>query len=267
MKNIVLIIFLLLISPAPVSAQVVVNEFSSGSTNDWVELYYVSTATESASLAGYSIQDSGSYNNDLSGEIDPNGFVVFEVGNRLNKAGDIIKLVDPLGVVSEVSYGDKGGVCVAESGESIGRSTDGTGGFVKFASPTKSLANTSQESECVVATPEPTVESTPTPTPLPSVTAIATATPLAKRTARPSLVPKSTPRESDVLALRAQLRSSEPEASEEEEEIEEESGGVSLFAILLILVGVVFLGVGAYPFLKMRLQAYTEKRDSFEEGV
>jgi len=174
--KILLAVIFLLSQATPIFAQVVINEFSSGSTSDWVELFFASNATESADLSLYQLEDSGSNIKTLSGLISPGGFSVTSWSNRLNNAGDTIKLVQKSNnsVIDQISYGDDGKICAPSVDKSIGRSSDGGGSFVRFASQTQGSSNTAQQEACPTpsptpeATPESDPESSPEPSPSPS---------------------------------------------------------------------------------------------------
>ena len=135
--------FLLLVFfSSTVEAQVVINEFSSGTSNDdWVELYVLPQQSPvPVDLSQYKLIDYDNTNEKvLSNIIDPGGFASFDWSRWLNNSGDEIKLIriSDNNEIDKVSYGDKGGICAPEGSQSIGRSIDGIGTFVRFALSTK----------------------------------------------------------------------------------------------------------------------------------
>ena len=122
-------ILIAFIFPSTVSAQVVINEFSSGtSSNDWVEIYNFNIATQSADLSIYRLENKTGNTKNLSTLLVPGVFKVFTWSNMLNNSGDIIKLIriSDNTVLGEIAYGDQGGVCAPSETQSIGRNPDGT---------------------------------------------------------------------------------------------------------------------------------------------
>lgn len=179
--------------PTIAFAQVVINEFSSGTTSDWVELY--NTATESADLSTFRLRDSTASNKkDLSGSLVAGGFLSFPFSNYLNKDGDVVKLIELVGgdevIVEEIAYGDTGGVCAPSTTESIGRYPNGSSTIVRFSSQTRDFSNDSAaQNPCPTLTPSPTPTPslTPTQSPTPS-------TPAPTSTKTPSPTPTKTPK-------------------------------------------------------------------------
>ncbi len=187
----VLFLFLFLLIPQKAFAALYINEFSSNSSPEWVEIYNSDSA--SVDLSNYVIRDStDAHKIDLSGSIDPNGYRVFEFGgSTLNNDGDKIRLLvkNEGGVensVNEVVYGVPGDVRAPESGQVAGRNPDGTSNWVIFSSGTKGATNNSAN---VVYTPTPTNSPTPTPTSSPT----STKTPTPAPTSTPTKAPTATP--------------------------------------------------------------------------
>lgn len=187
MQQAVAAILFLFVIPVfcPVHAGILINEFSTGSGTDWVEL--VNVSTESASLTSYRIRDGTDSNKrDLSGELAPFAYTVIEFANALNKKGDRVRLTvvreGTEQTLDEAVYGDQGGTCIPGDGMTIGRLPDGTGGFTVLTAATKGSANTAASPvPCLTPTPtsEPTrhptqvpVIPTKPPTPEPTVTAV-----------------------------------------------------------------------------------------------
>jgi hypothetical protein len=279
-----LFIFFLLffISASEASAQVVINEFSSWDTSgDWVELY----SEENIDISEWILRDTTSVMKiiDSGKSIGPSTsqFFIVEVGNRLNRNGDVIELYRKDGVTQEdkVSYGDEGGACLPGPAQSIGRYPDGMGSFVRFSSPTKKASNEGVELDpCPTPTPEltptPTLGPTSTPTPTPTKTPTATPKPTVKAvvTKKPEVISGKTTSdedESEILGLREGLESPSPTPIPELEE----KGKIPITAVLFVLGGLVFIGVAGYPFLKSMKKRYnikngeeTEAEGGFKSG-
>ncbi len=237
-----------------VSAQVVINEFvpNPQSGNDWVEVYELPTATQSADLSQYTIDDTTGTAKSLSGSIQPGGFAFFEVSNRLNNDGDIVKLVMNGNIIDQQAYGNQGGICVTNSGESIGRYPDGTGAFVRFVSSTQGTTNNTTQNACPTptATSTPTVAPTATPTKSPTPIPTKTATP--KPTASSSPTPSPTDSPSDVLGSTDSSTSSPDPVSDGEPQTS--GGSFPFIALGIILIGVGFLGFAFWPMIRAKLK-------------
>ncbi|KKU09144.1 MAG: putative cell surface glycoprotein, partial [Candidatus Woesebacteria bacterium GW2011_GWB1_45_5] len=184
---------LLFLFPSSISAQVIINEFSSfDSSGDWVELY----AIENTDISGWILRDAAASKMETIPDgtaIGPSGFYVVEVGNRLNVDGDIVKLLmpDDVTIVNQIPYGSEGGVCAPGQGGSVGRVDNGNV-VERFAAPTKGLTNTgAQLNPCPTPTPSPTRSPTPTPDPTQAPATAPTATPAPTPTKTP--IPTKTP--------------------------------------------------------------------------
>lgn len=174
------LIFFIIISTAAffaytkaVYATIVINEFSSSTSDDWVEIYNTDTIT--ATISGLKIRDETNTNHkDLSGELASGGFTVINFNSWLNNSGDTVKLVSVDGnnetVLDSISYGTSGDICVPDTNGSIGRYPDG-GNIIRFASSTKGGSNnSSNQSDCITPTPIPSHTPVPSNTPVPSHT-------------------------------------------------------------------------------------------------
>jgi len=264
-KNKLLLFFLPLlffIFPPIAKAQIVINEFSSGTTSDWIELYNIST--QSANLSAYKLMDSGSNDKILSGEIASGGFVSFSFSNWLNNDGDSVRLFKEDFLVDLIGYGGNDQVCPAGSGESIGRYPDGNSTIERFSGPTRDSSNNSSTlNPCPTPTPTPTPTSTatPTPTPTPTPTKTPTPTPTKTPTSKPSpreepIVESETPDNSQILGLREQLKTPEPE----EEKTPKKKFPV--FPVILIIVGAGLMGFAGYTlFKKMKSEGYNNQSE------
>lgn len=164
----VFILAIFLFSPKVVSAQVVINEFSSKSDPEWVELLNTSS-DQVINLSGWRIVDGNTVATDdltLDGCISPQGFRLFNhTKGWLNDGGDSINLKDSTGepVGEPVVYGEGGVVGTPSSEKSAGRTPNGASTWVIFDTPTPTN-NDCQLSVTSTPTPEPTSSSTPTPT-------------------------------------------------------------------------------------------------------
>ena len=158
-RNLLLIgfIILILLIPRVAVAQVVINEFSSGTSADWVEIY--NESTESADLSQYRLRDSASGKKDLSGTVLPASITSFFFSNRLNNAGDVVKLLRIVGeqeeLLEEIAYGDAGGICAANKEQTIGRLPNDLNKIVLFAQATQDVANTGSVVPCEENKPDP----------------------------------------------------------------------------------------------------------------
>ena len=138
--------------------------------SDWVELY--NSTNQDINLDGWVLDDEGTQTNMFEikqATISAQGFLVFEVGSRLNKTSDTIYLKNNLGLtVDEYRYNEDLG-----SDISFGRMPDG-GDWGVCQSLTKGEQNI-----CLLPTPTPTSILTPTLTltPEPTETPMPTLTP------------------------------------------------------------------------------------------
>lgn len=238
-----------------ISAQVVINEFSSGTTSDWIELYNIST--ESANLASYKLTDNGVNEKPLTGIIAPGGFISFTFSNWLNNTTPDAVILFRDGVsVNSIYYGGDDQVCFAGSSDSIGRYPDGNNTVERFSIQTRDLSNNSTTlNPCPTPTPEPT--STPTPTPIPTHTSTPnpTATPTKTPTPTPtkSPTPKPTTTSSpastfEELVLGIQNNTVTPTPTPEEEIVGEKKFPV--FPVILIVSGFLCIAGAVLFFVK-----------------
>lgn len=105
-----------------------INEFSSHSASDWIEIY--NGNTQAINLSGYIIEDGFPDTLNLSGTIAGQSYLVFNTG-MLNQDGDIIKLKNGSTIIDQVAYGayDDGNLLdnptPPAAGESLARTPDG----------------------------------------------------------------------------------------------------------------------------------------------
>ena len=193
-SSLIFFFFIFLIFPSSVSAQVVINEFSSNSDTEWVELY--NTTSNMIDLSGWGLQDEAQPLKILSGSIPASGYFIFEnPSGWLNNSGsDTITLKD-LGsvVVDSVHYGSGGVVSIPNSDKSAGRVSNGSSNWQNNLSWTKGSANpdpTAPPSPLPTPTPEPTQSPTPTAIPTKSSTPVPTKSPTPKPTKTPTASPE-----------------------------------------------------------------------------
>ncbi len=139
---------LFFVSTTSASAALFINEFASDTAGttvdpDWVEIY--NSGPDSVDLGLYRLRDNTTNIKDLSGTIIAGGFATVDWINRLDKTGDVIRLLliaDETTPVDRVGYGNAGtDVTAPGSGQSAGRSVDGAGQWVIFQTPTKGSPN------------------------------------------------------------------------------------------------------------------------------
>lgn len=252
------VFLLFFIFPQKIWAQVYINEFSSyESQGDWIELY----ATEDTDISNWVLRDTSVSKMKTIPEgttIGPSTsqYFTLDVGNRLNRDGDKIELrqADDSTVVDQVWYGDSNEVCPPETGQSAGKTPDGTGVWRRFSSQSKNAANTQGTSPCANQnTPNPTVAPTPTPTPTlsptPRPTEQATVAPqiqAATSSSSPTPIPRLNADNTDTKIVSAETaqESSPPYVS-----------------YLLVLAGISSIGAGFYPFAKKWLKEYNKPHD------
>lgn len=181
--------------PLVFAGDIVINEFFSNGSSDWVEIYNKSNNTVDLSL--YRLRDGSATNKvDLSGVIGigSDGFLTFPWGGKLDNAGDVIKLilVSDESIIDKVGYGNAGSDVAAPSiNQSAGRQTDGDGSWVLFSPGSKGTPNASSQ---LAPTPtiEPTSSPTPTKTPTPTISPTPTNAPTPKKTPTPIKTPTPT---------------------------------------------------------------------------
>ncbi len=259
-KLLFFLIFLgFLMFPASVSAQVIINEFSSyESSGDWVELF----ANEDTDISGWVLRDTASSkmetipNGIIIGPTQPSSFYIAEVGNRLNVEGDIIKLLrsDDTTLIDQAPYGNQGGVCAPDSTQSVGRVDNGN--VFERLSPTKNATNVgAQLFPCPTPTSTPTSTPTQVPTPAPTATPTKTPTPVPTKTPTPKGTPTKTPEivedttsspsDISVLGLRNQMTEEVKDASKSPDK-----KNFPILAIGFIVAGIAFIGYSGYVIFK-----------------
>ncbi len=189
-------------SQSSFAADVVINEFSSNSDPEWVELYN-SSPTEIITLDGWRLVDSNSQTTDdidLSGCITPGGFRLFSRGSGWlnNTGGDTITLKNNNGnEVNSVVYGTGGVIGIPSPSNSASRVPNGSSIWEILDLPN------STDSICQLSsTPSPTLIPTLSPTNTPSPTKTPTSTPTIKPTATSKPVATNTPSATSIPTVK-----------------------------------------------------------------
>lgn len=270
----VLILFYILLafSPTIISAQVVINEFSSWEkSGDWVELY----AYDDTNISGWLLRDSLDTtkiftlpDNTIIGPGSSPYFVAV-VGNRLNKDKDTLRLLksDDKTLIDQIKYGSDGEVCAPQEGQSVGRVNNGNT-IERFSLPTKGASNVGAlldpcpiPTSLPTATPQPTYTVAPTPTPKPISTIKPTAKPTLKPTTKPTLTPRPSlisdeskkSDERDVLGIETKTSPTQTEVNDAKK------GKIPVAAGLFVLSGISFIGAAVYPMIKNRKKRYNKQ--------
>lgn len=236
------LLLVLLITPSVASAQIFINEISPSSDPEWIELYAsVDSNLQNCTLFLHDTEDTKQkiYFADPVA-LSANSYFMVKKGERgwgsnwLNNSGDTVKLSCPSFNDSH-TYSDS-------NGKTIGRSPDGNGNFFLLTAESPGAGNSPPTPS---PTPKPTeTPKTPTPTPtlspVPTVLSVATKT----LTPKPSVLPspqKPTTRPSPKSVTPTPSATAEPTA---------ENKSTSPFSFILIGLGVVLSGAGAYPIAK-----------------
>ncbi|MFI5240822.1 MAG: lamin tail domain-containing protein [Microgenomates group bacterium] len=188
-KLIVFIVFSICLFsfPSIVKAQVVINEFSSNSDPEWIELY--NTTSSPIDITGWTLQDEAQAPKSLSGTISANGYFVFEnPSGWLNNSGsDSIILKDSaIILIDSIHYGSGGVVAIPDADKSAARVPNGSSNWQNNLSWTKGASNPE-------STPTPSPTSIPTPTLSPTQTSTPTSMPSALPTKSPTPTPSKIP--------------------------------------------------------------------------
>lgn len=166
----------------PVLAKVYINEFSSATNEDWVEFYNDSDTEIDLSI--YKIVDAKGNTKNLEGSISSRGLSTLDFSNRIDKAGDTLKIIYKSNeslVEDQVSFGIEGPANPAPSElQSLGRKPNGAGLWALLSQPSKGSSNDAAQvapSPTSLPTPTPTNPPTPTKAPTPTRTPTPTKTP------------------------------------------------------------------------------------------
>jgi len=187
---------ILFVCAGRVDAQALINEISSSTSPDWVEVYFYEGEDPNKFQLNDG-SDSGNIRN-LSEAVCVENICVVEWSNRLDNDGDtvILKNIESSEIIDQITYGGDGNVCCPGSGFSIGRiaSLDEpfypTNVWERFYTPSKGISNkNSTLNPCPSPTPVPT--NTQTPTPMPTITPVLTKMPT--NTLTPTRQPTTAP--------------------------------------------------------------------------
>lgn len=158
----------------PAYAKLVINEFSSGTASDWVEIYNDSDQEEP--LSDYALRDETASNKlELQGILAAKGYMLFEWSDRLNNPGDVIRIVkkdNEADEIDRVIYGSKDGAVISAPSDIqyAARVSDAGSIWALYTASTKGITNNHN-------TPLPTATPLPTETPKPTATPTKTPTP------------------------------------------------------------------------------------------
>ena len=231
-----------------------INEFSSFTSDDWVELY----AIENTDISNWILRDLANTpiaTVSAGTSIGPSTskYYVIDAGNRLNIGSDTVKILmpDDITIVNQISYGGNNQVCAPEKDtESVGRVDDGNT-IERFAFTTKGISNVgSQLNSCPTPTPEPTSAPTSTPTATPNPTAAPTKTPTPIPTKSPTPKPTTTSSPtstSEELVLGIQ-NTSTATLTPQEEAVGKKN--FPIFPVILIVAGVTCIAGALFFFVK-----------------
>lgn len=254
-----LLFFVNLLSPQIVKAQIQINEVSSKSSPDWVEIY--NNSPDAIDLSLYKLTDRAGNLKSLTGSLINGGFIAFDWHNKLDNDGDTIYLLvaSNSAQIEEFTYGDPGSVCLPDEAGSVGRVDNGNT-IERFSLSTKAQTNTgSVINTCPSPTPEPTPSPTvsivPTPTktatPTPTISISPTYSPKPTKTPSPRASPSPDDGNSLLESPEISLGSVDTDTgSYKNEKVGVVAGAstqkVPLIAYLLICLGTGFLLYGGY---------------------
>lgn len=188
-KFIFLFVFLSFLIPKQADAALYVNEFSSKTGPDWVEIY--NSGPDNIDLGDYLVKDASTNTKTLSGSLASGSFTTFDWDDNLNNSGDTIRLVleSDGSTIDEIVYGSNGTAAPNEN-QASGRSPDGSANWALFSTPSKGSSN---NSSTIVPTPTLTPTNTPIPSPTNTPAPTATKTPTPAPTATPTKAASPTP--------------------------------------------------------------------------
>ena len=268
--------------PSNSFAQAVINELSSWeTTGDWIELF----AFENTDISGWILRDKANTPIEtipIGTIIGPSSssFYVIEAGNRLNKESDQIKLLkgDDVTVVDSIIYGEADSPCAPGQGETIGRYPDANSLVDRFSNATKNSSNNNgTRLPCPTPTSPPSNTSVPTPTTKPTNTS--------DPTKKPSPTIRPTPKSEVKTAIaeetgeieptkinegnREQVGSSYTNTRESPTPTPQVKGNTTnsfpYTAAFLIVLGLFFIGVSVFAFLRNQKKRYNFEDKEFPE--
>jgi hypothetical protein len=277
--QIFIIIFCFVIFSSNIYAQVVINEFSSSSSNnDWIELH--NNSDNEINLKGYVIDDTASSDvKDFSEDLfmPAQAYCVFDVGNRLNKNGDVIRLLKGETQKDCVDYGDGNkDKCGKEiilgkilDNQFGARVPDGEGDWKVVDKSTQGYSNNetiepASKISCYTATPTPTLSPKPTKSPTSEPTADPTLSTQSGTSGQATSTPEieKVTNKPEVLSVEVNKKSETPEASVSA--VTDNNKNMPLTAYGLILAGIGCIGIAIFPFAKQYWEHYNNKH---KEGL
>lgn len=236
---------------------------------EWVELY--NSGTDSIDLSFYWIDDDesllvdgsaqtgsadpGSDPKQLSGQILPGQFLIFEFSSYFNDDGDSVAFFSDQGTkIDSYIYADNPGVNVT-----FGRKPDGTGNWETFCNPTPNQAN-----DCPSPTPAPSPSPNPTSSPSPVKSPTPTPKPSPSTLKLPSPTPKNSP---EVLAEKDQENGTASPASSPTESAEGQNPSKVKIASMLIGSGLILIGFSAafYFWYRRTITLPKEEKEKSED--
>lgn len=254
-----------LLFPKTISA-VMINEFSSNSDPEWVELY--NDSDNDIDLTNWTLKDAANHVKTISGTILKHSFFVFEnpSGWLNNDGAETIILSDtstPSAQIDTLTYGATDSIVgTPNSDKSAGRSPDGSSIWQNNLNWTKSAPNPAPSP---VPSPTPVPTSTPTPTqtpaPSPSPTTSPSPGPTATKSPSPTPSPTRSPSPSPSpntteLVLAASTISAEvgsPEATPKAEVLgETNKKSISVTPLVLIVSGLLLLFLSFVPLIRQK---------------
>lgn len=255
--------FLSLFASPSFAAGLVINEFSSTSNPEWVEIYNLDEQTYPLQgvvlfFDGTSVTQKVSFcDND---QISAKSFKLITRPNNsywLSNSGDTLILKKEDDIIDSISYGSGQSLGALTSTQSASRIPDGGGSWVLNNSPSP------QGDEVSFVCPTPTATPTNTPIPAPTSTPTQTPTPTRTPTPTPTLKPSGSPTPkilpTDVLGESTESGSFiSPTKTINKENIlisNETKNPNTIFQKILMFVGIVFItacGILAFREIKKR---------------
>jgi hypothetical protein len=192
MRKFWLATILFAMAASPVRAQIVINEVSSFSNPEWVELY--NTSSSSAILKEHTIDfgsDSQKKSFCESEQISPYGYKLIILSSSwLNNAGDVVNLKNGDDLIDNIGYGTGYPLTKPNSAsESITRSPDGSANWITTQQQSQQGDTVSFDCPSPPASPNPSPSHTPSPNPSPTPSPSLGSSPTPKRSPKPSLSP------------------------------------------------------------------------------
>lgn len=267
-----LILFLSLRSSVYAASDITINEFSARGDPDWVEIY--NTGSETKSLEGWVIRDSTDSNKiSLSGSICSGGTRKFDFSNRLNNAGDDIKLLDSESAVTpqdSLTY-FSANIPEHQDNQSTSRNPDGSSSWVVQTTPTPN-DNTSCNPQ-PTPTPNPSPSPSPSPTATPASTSTTTSsstsstnpTPTPLKSPSPKPTPKASPSQSPLTLGQTDTQNSDSQPTPTPEPAGEESLSKTKAAAIITGAGAILIALSSGFYLWYSKLLGKEKSQSIEE--